>query len=155
MRTKLDTLLDWWYEGGVSGESIASAHGANMPAAILYPVPRHGLHIPARQTSTLKLDPIVLHVSHWPIPIYQGTLASAMLNGVFGAHPRWPLRVTRRALVRTATEVARGMLHLHEAGECQHVSSDTCPIGCVSRRALVRTAAEVAHGMLHLHEAGE
>lgn len=73
-----------------------------------------------------KRDPIVSRVPHLP-EVYQGNLASAMSNGVFGAHPRWPLRVTRRALVRTAMEVARGMLHLHEAGECQHIRSTRRP----------------------------
>ncbi|KAG2501382.1 hypothetical protein HYH03_001170 [Edaphochlamys debaryana] len=45
-----------------------------------------------------------------------GTLRSAIAKGMFTPGENWGLRVARRALLRTAGEVARGMLHLHDAG---------------------------------------
>ena len=38
------------------------------------------------------------------------------LQGVFHVSPLWPARVTYRALLRTAREVAQGMTHLHARG---------------------------------------
>ena len=45
----------------------------------------------------------------------KGTLDSAVQGGVFrGGGPSWPERVALRALLRTAAELARGLLHLHD-----------------------------------------
>lgn len=46
----------------------------------------------------------------------RSTLHRAITSGIFTRHPRWPLRVSRRAMARTATEIARGMMHLHSCG---------------------------------------
>ncbi|KAG2489131.1 hypothetical protein HYH03_012357 [Edaphochlamys debaryana] len=47
----------------------------------------------------------------------KGTLARAVHRGIFATDSvQWPPRVARRALVRTAAEVARALLHLHAGG---------------------------------------
>ncbi|KAG2495018.1 hypothetical protein HYH03_006950 [Edaphochlamys debaryana] len=46
----------------------------------------------------------------------KGTLRSAIQGGMFAPREGWSLRVARRALLRTASEMARGMLHLHDVG---------------------------------------
>ncbi len=51
-----------------------------------------------------------------PPSVPQSTLHRAITSGIFTRHPRWPLRVSRRAMARTATEIARGMMHLHSCG---------------------------------------
>lgn len=44
------------------------------------------------------------------------TLTNAIARGVFRANPQWGVRLARRALLRTASEMARALLHLHDAG---------------------------------------
>eukprot|EP00198_Chlamydomonas_reinhardtii_P001073 XP_001690408.1 serine/threonine protein kinase 21 [Chlamydomonas reinhardtii] len=46
----------------------------------------------------------------------KSTLHNAIRRGTFKLTPQWTLRLARRALLRTAVEVARGLLHLHEMG---------------------------------------
>ncbi|GIL63496.1 hypothetical protein Vafri_17548 [Volvox africanus] len=46
----------------------------------------------------------------------RGTLESAIRKSFFRATPRWGLRLARRALLRSAVEIARGLLHLHDWG---------------------------------------
>ncbi|PNW87629.1 hypothetical protein CHLRE_02g141926v5 [Chlamydomonas reinhardtii] len=48
-----------------------------------------------------------------------GTLHAAIRAGAFRpipTNPHWNLRLARRALLRTALEMARGLLHLHDTG---------------------------------------
>ncbi|PNG99949.1 hypothetical protein TSOC_014256 [Tetrabaena socialis] len=67
----------------------------------------------------------------------KGTLGDVIRKGVFQPSPTWSVRVARRALLRTATEVARGLLHLHEAGVV-HGDVKVCA------RAVVGSEASVA-----------
>ncbi|GLI61065.1 hypothetical protein VaNZ11_003328 [Volvox africanus] len=46
----------------------------------------------------------------------RGTLESAIRKKVFRATPQWGVRLARRALLRSAVEIARGLLHLHDWG---------------------------------------
>ncbi|KXZ50621.1 hypothetical protein GPECTOR_15g304 [Gonium pectorale] len=46
----------------------------------------------------------------------KGTLAAAIWRGIFVPTAHWNVRLARRALLRTAGEVAKGLLHLHDAG---------------------------------------
>ncbi|KAG2428390.1 hypothetical protein HYH02_014406 [Chlamydomonas schloesseri] len=49
----------------------------------------------------------------------KGTLHAAIRQGIFrpsDANPQWNVRLARRALLRTAMELARGLLHLHDTG---------------------------------------
>ncbi|GIL76702.1 hypothetical protein Vretimale_8827 [Volvox reticuliferus] len=46
----------------------------------------------------------------------KGTLSRAIHRGIFEPCDKWSLRVARRALVRTAAEIARALLHLHKSG---------------------------------------
>ncbi|KAG2496882.1 hypothetical protein HYH03_005281 [Edaphochlamys debaryana] len=43
-------------------------------------------------------------------------LMNAIAKGLFQPAAAWSVRLARRALLRTAAEVARGLLHLHDAG---------------------------------------
>ncbi|KAG2486841.1 hypothetical protein HYH03_014524 [Edaphochlamys debaryana] len=45
-----------------------------------------------------------------------GTLRTAIVNNMFTPGENWSVRLARRSLLRTATEIARGVLHLHDAG---------------------------------------
>ncbi|GLC45182.1 hypothetical protein PLESTB_000426900 [Pleodorina starrii] len=45
-----------------------------------------------------------------------GTLDRAIRKKVFEPRPMWGLRLARRTLLRTAGDIARGLLHLHDAG---------------------------------------
>ncbi|KAG2452930.1 hypothetical protein HYH02_002269 [Chlamydomonas schloesseri] len=44
------------------------------------------------------------------------TLHNAIRRGIFKPSAQWTVRLARRALLRTAVEVARGLLHLHDTG---------------------------------------
>ncbi|KXZ43572.1 hypothetical protein GPECTOR_86g365 [Gonium pectorale] len=46
----------------------------------------------------------------------RGTLFGAIQRGIFQPGGTWSPRVARRALLRTAAEVARGLAHLHSLG---------------------------------------
>ncbi|KAG2432971.1 hypothetical protein HXX76_008699 [Chlamydomonas incerta] len=46
----------------------------------------------------------------------KSTLHNAIRRNTFKCTPQWNLRLARRALLRTAVEMARGLLHLHEMG---------------------------------------
>ncbi|KAG2424702.1 hypothetical protein HXX76_014278 [Chlamydomonas incerta] len=49
----------------------------------------------------------------------KGTLNAAIRHGIFrpsATDPQWNMRLARRALLRTALELARGLLHLHDTG---------------------------------------
>ncbi|EFJ45098.1 hypothetical protein VOLCADRAFT_94590 [Volvox carteri f. nagariensis] len=46
----------------------------------------------------------------------RGTLDNAISKKIFQPNPLWGLRLARRTLLRTAGEVARGLLHLHDGG---------------------------------------
>ncbi len=45
----------------------------------------------------------------------KGTLHTAIEHELFSPNSRWGVRVALRALLRTAGEIAQGMLHIHEA----------------------------------------
>ncbi|EFJ51235.1 hypothetical protein VOLCADRAFT_88105 [Volvox carteri f. nagariensis] len=46
----------------------------------------------------------------------RGTLDNAIRRNIFRPTSQWGLRLARRALLRTAAEIARGLLHLHDCG---------------------------------------
>ncbi|KAG2499601.1 hypothetical protein HYH03_002542 [Edaphochlamys debaryana] len=60
------------------------------------------------------------------------TLSNAIRRGLFLPTALWGVRLARRALLRTAAEVARGMLHLHDAGV---VHGDLKPANVLLRSA--------------------
>ncbi|GIL81133.1 hypothetical protein Vretimale_12747 [Volvox reticuliferus] len=45
-----------------------------------------------------------------------GTLSNGICKKVFQPNPMWGLRLARRTLLRTAGEIARGLIHLHDGG---------------------------------------
>ncbi|GLI60809.1 hypothetical protein VaNZ11_002915 [Volvox africanus] len=45
-----------------------------------------------------------------------GTLDIGIRKKIFQPHPMWGLRLARRTLLRTAGEIARGMMHMHDSG---------------------------------------
>ncbi|GIL81524.1 hypothetical protein Vretimale_966 [Volvox reticuliferus] len=46
----------------------------------------------------------------------RGTLDNAIRKSVFRPTLMWSMRLARRALLRSAVEIARGLLHLHDSG---------------------------------------
>ncbi|PNW69801.1 hypothetical protein CHLRE_19g750647v5 [Chlamydomonas reinhardtii] len=120
-------------QGG--GSSRAPVHDRSRPR-VLQPIPLQsgdGFGDPGCSVATASDPYRVLHVvlhdfiaktDQFLIVIVQelcnkGTLHAAIRAGVFrpnAANPSWNLRLARRALLRTALEMARGLLHLHDTG---------------------------------------
>ncbi|GLC47349.1 hypothetical protein PLESTM_002063300 [Pleodorina starrii] len=77
-------------------------------------------------------------VGHWVSVVIleycdMKTLHTAIAKGLFLANSSWSQRVAHRALLRTAAEIARGLLHLHNAGV---VHGDLKPANVLLRSGL-------------------
>ncbi|KAG2448755.1 hypothetical protein HYH02_006109 [Chlamydomonas schloesseri] len=87
------------------GDPGRGVMGVRNPYSIL-----HALLYEVRATVGQRLLVIVQELCA------KSTLHNAIRRGTFNRTPQWGMRLARRALLRTAVEVARGLLHLHEAG---------------------------------------
>ncbi|EFJ44540.1 hypothetical protein VOLCADRAFT_95270 [Volvox carteri f. nagariensis] len=86
----------------------------------------------------------------------KGTLSRAIHRGIFAPCELWNARVAQRALIRTAAEIARALLHLHKSGV---VHGDMKPGNVLlkssrgDRRGFIAKIGDF--GLSHLLPAGE
>ncbi|GLC42413.1 hypothetical protein PLESTM_001330600 [Pleodorina starrii] len=91
-----------------SGDGFGDPQGLNdglEPLLVLHQI----LHALGAETGKM----VVIVVQEY---CDSGTLDHAIRKKVFEPTAMWGLRLARRTLLRTAGEIARGLLHLHDAG---------------------------------------
>ncbi|KAG2423340.1 hypothetical protein HXX76_015388 [Chlamydomonas incerta] len=127
-----------WLEGGggrLTSPAGAQARDSRLPPRLLRPIANmqsgDGFGDPGCGIASAPNPVTVLHALLYECKATVGqrllvlvqelcnksTLHNAIRRGTFKLNPHvWTLRLARRALLRTAVEVARGLLHLHEMG---------------------------------------
>ncbi|GIL50559.1 hypothetical protein Vafri_6721 [Volvox africanus] len=91
-----------------SGDGFGNPRGLNEgiePLLVLHQI----LHALGAETGKM----VVIVVQEF---CDSGTLENGICKKIFQPNPMWGLRLARRTLLRTAGEVARGLIHLHDSG---------------------------------------